>query len=162
MARPSVFRIVLKDVIDFLLIASCTGALTIAIYVLLPRFTRLDMSFYFFEQFIELFFVNPRLVGWLLGLGFGVSTIYFLLCSLANQTTIGGLIAGVKLVDYRSKEPLSLYQAFLLAIGAFVGAVLIAVGPLYSWWLEKDHRGLAEILSRTMFVKRANTSQKAA
>lgn len=154
MARPSVVRVLIKDLIDFAFIASCTLALTATVYTLLPRFIPVTMSIYFFEQLIEVFFVNPRLLLWLTGLGFGISTLYFLVCGLVNIPTLGALFTGVRLVDYRSKQDLNPVQALLMALGAFFGFLFLCVGPLFAWWLQRDHRGFAELFSGTVVVER--------
>lgn len=154
MRRPSVLRIIIKDGIDFVFIASCTIALTATVYTLLPRFTPVMLSAYFFEQIIELFFVNPRLVLWLVCLGSGLSTVYFLVCGLTNSPTIGALVTGVKLVDYGSKQAPNPAKAWLMAFGALVGFWFLGVGPLYAWWLNHHHRGFLELFSGTVVVIR--------
>lgn len=160
--KPSVLRIVVKDLIDFLIIFSVSFGMTLGIYYLLPSFTPVVLSWYFFEQFIELFFVNPKLLLWLLCLSLGVTTIYFMLCSIIHQTTIGGLVTGMTMVHQKSHAPVKLHHSMLMAIGAYAGVLAILLGPLSSWWLDREHRGWSEKLARTVFVKKGASSQKSA
>lgn len=155
MHKPSLMRILLKDFIDFAIIFGGTLVLTLGIYVLLPQFQRVSLSLYFFEQALELFFVNPRLFAWLIGLGFGVTIIYYLFCGMLLQTTIGGLVARVVILDRKSQKPLSLGQSLVMAIGAYTGVIAFLVGPLSAWWLDAEHRGWAEIWARTLSAKKA-------
>lgn len=155
MGTPSILRIIVKDIVDFVLIVSITVMLTFFVYLMVPNFERVNLSLYFFEQLIEIFFVNPKLCQWLLGLGFGVTFIYFLLCAMLFQTTVGGVIARVKIVDRTSLQPLSLVQALIMAMGAYIGVIALLLGPLSAWWLDGEHRGFAEKLSRTWCVTRA-------
>lgn len=154
MTRPTVFLVMIKDLIDFSIIASISVALTLGIYQMLPTFTRVDLSVYFFEQWAELFLINQKLFIWLLGLSLGVTIIYFLFCSMLYATTIGGLITGLRIVDNKSSMPMRLHQSLLMAIGAYVGAMALMVGPLWAWWLDQEHRGLAEKLTGTAVVKK--------
>src|SRR5690606_17294199 len=119
-----------KDVIDFSIVAVATLLATVAIYMLLPSFTRVTFSIYFFEQALEIFFINPKLSIWLVSLGFGISIIYFLFCTMLHQTTVGGLCTCVAIVDKSSQKPLSIVQALVMGMGAYVGVMAFLVGPL--------------------------------
>lgn len=158
MIKPSVFRVIAKDVIDFLVVFFITWILTLALYYLLPSFKAVSLSLYFFEQFIELFFVNPRLFIWFLGLGFGVNIIYYMFCAMLYQTTLGGKVMNIIIVDRNSRSPLKLYQALLMALGSYVGVLALMWGPLSAWWLNVDHRGFSEKLSATILLKRVKTA----
>ncbi len=162
MERAGFFRVVIKDLIDFTVVATMTIAATFAIYGLLPSFARVELSIYFFEQAIELFFINPKLCIWLVGLGFGISVIYFLFCAMLHQTTLGGLVMHLTIVDKKTLAPLSVVQAALMGIGALVGFMIFLVGPLSAWWLDPDTRGFSEKWAGTMLMKKGATIQKTA
>jgi hypothetical protein len=149
--RPSIFRVMIKDLIDFLLIVTFTALLTYGVYRLSPIFTPVPLSIYFFEQVAELFFTNPRLVLWALGLACGVSLIYFLFCFMLYQNTLGGLLARLKVVDKKTLKTPGLYRSLLMALGAYCGVLAFLWGPLYAWWLDADHRGWSEKFSRTLW-----------
>lgn len=151
--KPSIVRVVIKDLIDFSIVVGITLAFTVAIYFIVPSFADVSLSFFFFEQYLELFFVNPRLTIWFFGLAFGVTMLYFLFCGMLYQNTFGGVLAGIILVDRNSNARITLRQSLLMAIGAFCGAALAMVGPLYAWWLEDEHRGVSEFLANVVLRK---------
>lgn len=154
--KPSVVRVVVKDIIDFFIVMTFSFLLTLSIYFLVPTFTKIDLSFYFFEQYAELFFVNPKLIFWALGLGLGVNIIYFLFSTMLYETTIGGLVVRVGIVDKKRLTPLSLYQAFLMAVGSYAGVLLVLLSPLWAWWMDQQHRGFSEKLSQTLLIKKTH------
>lgn len=154
MHKASWLRVVLKDIIDFGIVFVSTVALTFAVYFLLPSFTRVEISLYFLEQSVEIFFLNPKLVVWLAGLGLGVSVVYFLLCAALHQTTIGGVVARVRIVDKTSQKPLSVLQAILMGVGAYFGVLAFLVGPLSAWWLDHETRGFSEKCAGTVLIKK--------
>jgi hypothetical protein len=153
MMKPAIFLVVIKDVVDFLIISLTTFLFTLGIYYILPHFKSVDLSFYFFEQFLELFFVNPSLVTWFLGLGLGVTLIYYLFSIMLFQTTVGGLLVGIALIDTRSQKPIGRLHAIVMAVGAYSGALLFFFSPLFAWWLAEDHRGWSEKWARASFGK---------
>lgn len=156
MKTPSIIRILLKDFIDFFIVVLLTALATLAIYYLLPSWKPVELSFYFFEQFIELFFVNPKLMMWFLGLGLGISIIYFLLCAMLKNSTVGCLVARLVIHDQQTHKPLAISQAFWMAIGAYFGVVLLMLGPLSAWWLNHEHRGWSEKLAGVKIVLKLN------
>lgn len=147
--NPSLLRVICKDSIDFAVIVTITCALTLSLYYLLPSFTPVVLSFYFFEQFLELFFQNPSLVVWFLGLGFGVTLIYYLFGAMLFMSSFGGFITSLTMVDRKTNKPLHLKQAIIAGIGAYLGVVALMIGPLSAWWLDTHHQGWAEKISRT-------------
>lgn len=155
MSRAHFLRIFIKDIIDFAIVFAATLVATLIIYFLLPSFTRVQLSFFFFEQNFEIFFLNPKLVLWFFGLAWGVSTIYFLFCTMLHQSTVGGRLMGLVLVDNRTMSTITTSQALRMATGAYVGVVAFFVGPLYAWWLDDDTRGPAEKLSGTRLMKKS-------
>src|SRR5260221_8748736 len=104
--QPSVIRVIIKDVVDFFIVAAVSCIFTFFIYLMLPNFTHIELSIYFFEQLVEVFFVNHGLIFWILLLSFGVTVIYFLLSCLRHQTTLGGMLARVRIVDKKTLAPL--------------------------------------------------------
>jgi uncharacterized RDD family membrane protein YckC len=154
MGIPKLYQIILKDLFDFVFIFLATFILTIVVYALSPVFQGIYLSLYFFEQFVELFFVNPKLFIWLLGLGLGVSMLYFLLGTLAFGTTLGGRLMGIGLVAEKTHQPLSPARALLLSIGAYFGAIFFGISPLYAWWFDPHHRGLSLKIARVEPISR--------
>ncbi|HXW52670.1 MAG TPA: RDD family protein [Myxococcota bacterium] len=154
MSTPSIFRVIFKDVADFSIVIVISFLFTMAIYQMLPSFTRVELSFYFPEQYVELFYLNPKLVLWFLGLSFGVTFIYFLFGVMLCGSTLGGRVAGIVLLKQKELTPASLIQALLMALGAYLGVLFIMVGPLSAWWLDPLHRGWSEKLAGVVLVKR--------
>lgn len=149
--RPAVIRVMIKDVIDFSVVFLATTFFTYAVYRLSPVFTPVPLSIQFFEQILEVFFTNHKLVLWALGLGLSVNLLYFLFCLLLSKNTLGGLVAGIKVVDVKTQIAPKFYQWFLMALGGFAGVLAFLWGPLYAWWLDTEHRGWSEKLSKTMW-----------
>lgn len=145
---PSIFRVVIKDALDFSIIFLTSLLFTLGIYYILPHFKSVHLSFYFFEQFLELFFENPSLVMWFLGLSFGVTLIYYLFSIMLFQSTLAGKIVGITLIDKHSKKPVGPLRAPVMAVGAYSGVLMFFFSPLFAWWLSKDHRGWSEMWAR--------------
>jgi hypothetical protein len=159
MIQPFFLKLFLKDLVDFFCILVLSMTATLLAYYVVPSFETVQLSLYFFEQFLELFFVNPTLIWWLFGLGFGITILYFLFCSMLFNTTIGGLLVRVIIVDGDSPSPksLSLGQVMLLGAGAFFGVCCFLVGPLSGWWLDPQHRGWGEKLAKVRVIKKSAT-----
>lgn len=149
--KMAVIRVMIKDVIDFSVVFLVTTFFTYAVYRLSPVFTPVPLSVQFLEQILEVFFTNHKLVLWALGLGFSVNFLYFLFCFLLNKNTLGGKVAGLKVVDIKTQVTPKFYQWFLMALGSFSGVVALLWGPLYAWWLDTEHRGWAEKLAKTVW-----------
>jgi uncharacterized RDD family membrane protein YckC len=149
MMKTPLMRIFVKDIIDFAIVVMTTFALTLSVYLVLPSFSRIDWSFYFFEQNIEVFFVNPQLVLWLLGMSFVVTIIYFVFGNMLYQSTLGGKFMGITIVDITTNKPANMMQIVAMALGAYVGVIAFLVGPLSAWWLDEHTRGFAEKWSGT-------------
>ncbi len=63
MRAPAFLRVFAKDIIDFFTIMVVSCLITALVYQVSPQYHAIEMSFYFFEQFIELFFEPFR--GWI-------------------------------------------------------------------------------------------------
>jgi uncharacterized RDD family membrane protein YckC len=153
MRVAGVFRVFAKDLIDFLTVMIVSCAITALVYQVSPQYSGLGMSFYFFEEFIELFIQNPELLVWLFGTACGFTLLYFLVGALIGNTTLGGALLGLKILDQKHYEPLRLWQIFLAAFGAILGVLIFLIGPLYAWFLSSSHRGAGEHFSRSVWVK---------
>jgi threonine/homoserine/homoserine lactone efflux protein len=121
---------------------------------MVPSFIHVELSIYFFEQFIEIFFLNPKLLLWLLGLSLGISFIYFLFCIMLLETTLGGWVTRLAIVDNKKGRPLSRFQSILMALGAYAGVWCLLIGPLAAFWFDKNYRGWSEKLAGTVFIKK--------
>jgi len=149
--RPSVFRIIIKDLVDFMVVFLVTALMTYAVYRLSPIFKPTPLSILFYEQILEVFFENPKLVLWALGLGLGVSIIYYLFCFMLYDNTVGGRLMGLRLSEIKTNESPKVYRSLPMALGAFFGVLFFLISPLFAWWLDKNHRGFSEKLSGTAF-----------
>jgi hypothetical protein len=109
------------------------------------------ISIYFYEQILELFFVNTKLVLWALGLALSVSLIYYLFCFMLYNNTLGGMVTRLEVVTIKTNKSPKLWASLLIAFGAYCGTLLLLWGPLFAWWLDGDHRGWAEKLSKTIW-----------
>lgn len=156
MTKPNLLRVIIMNITDFFIITSISLLLTFAIYLISPKFTPVPLSFSFFEQWLELFFINPTLILWLLGLGFGVTLIYFLFCAMLYETTLGSLMVRLRVMDIKKQKPPALYQAILMAFGAYCGVVCLFISPFFAWWLDPQHRGWSLKLSKTFLMKKTS------
>lgn len=150
MRAPAFLRVFAKDIIDFFTIMVVSCLITALVYQVSPQYHAIEMSFYFFEQFIELFFLNPELLVWFFGTACGFTLVYFLVGALVGNTTLGGALLGLKILDRKNQQPLGLGQIFLRALGAIIGVSAFMIGPLYAWFLDSAHRGAAEFFSRSL------------
>lgn len=160
---PSVMRIMLKDLVDFLLVFSVSLMLAIVVYRQLPAFIPVTMSVYFFEQYVEFLLINPKFLWCLLGLGLLVNVLYVLLFVALLKTTVGGFLMGIRLVH--SSDPdisIGIGHALLLSLGSYFGATILFVGPLWAWWIDPKHRGFAELMLCCSWVKAPRAFPKAA
>jgi hypothetical protein len=155
MTKPSVVRVILKDLIDFFMVYFITVSFTLIIYFLSSNFIRIDFSFYFFEQFIEMFFINRTLVFWFFSIGLGVTCIYFVVCFLLYRNTLGGVLSHIAIISKNSQNPILWYHAIAMALGAYVGVISLMAGPLSAWWLDDEHRGFSEKLSGVTLIKKS-------
>jgi hypothetical protein len=156
MNRPSIFRVIIKDLIDFCVILMLSAIFTILVFNAVFSFQKVLFSLYFMEQFIELFFINHWLLLYFLFFSFFTTLLYFCLCVRIIKETIGAKFMRVSLVKKLTHEPLHLNQALLMGLGAYAGVLCFFIGPLYAWWLDKEHLGWSEKSAGVILV----TNQK--
>lgn len=152
MKKPSLTRVMIKDVIDFMAIFVLTLLLVSLSFGRFFSWTPVPLSLYFPEQVIELFLRNSALASWWLMMGFVVTILYYPFCLMVNNTTLGGTVAKLKVVQIKSDDRVGVFGAILLGLGAYVGVVFMMMGPLYAWWLDPEHRGFSEKIAGVSYL----------
>lgn len=152
MKKPSLIRIMLKDVVDFMTIFVLTLLLVTLSYGRFFSWIPVPLSLYFPEQLIEMILRNPSLAPWFLLIGFMVTVLYYPFCLMVYNTTLGCIVAKLKVVQNNSDESVGLLGAILLGLGAYFGVVSMMMGPLYAWWLDPQHRGFSEKIAGVSYL----------
>lgn len=143
--KASLIRVMLKDIIDFFIIFFLSFMLVMFVYINDPAMEKTVLSLYFFEQFVEVFFLNPILLVWLLFFGLIITIAYFTIMIPTLHATLGAFLIGIRIVSYQNNAN-KIMIGLRMAIGSYFGVLLLFISPLMAWWFAKDHKGLSENL----------------
>ncbi len=82
------------------------------------------------------------------------STLLHLGAVPAFGSTLGGKLTGVRLIVRSTGAPPSAARAALRGLMSALGGVLLLAGPLWALWIDPLRRGLGDVVSGTLPIKR--------
>lgn len=147
--KPSIIRIILMDLIDFMLV------ITPAFFLAWGAFAwyTADMNNLIlgvgFEILLEAAFLVPQSAQIFLAVAVMNALAYQLFFIPLLGTTVGGKIMGLQIESDLDGRLLSASQLILRGIGTALFVLLACVGPLYAWWLDHKHRGGGDYLAKS-------------
>lgn len=146
------FRALLATLIDGLVVGGLALALTVVFAGALTEDAATTTRGLFGA--LELVNENPAILGLFAGLALALSAGLSAALLPWKGATLGGLVAGVEVIVGSTGARPGFPGAALRGLLSALGGLLLLVGPLWALWLDPLRRGLGDVATGTLPVKR--------